>query len=134
MKPWRFYVYELRGDCGTVKYVGKGSGNRLAVSARARGLSGQEVARFSSEKEAYAFEVARIAELTPSLNICKGGNGSRVRKVRATRKNPWGKWGEVFDALGSRVYAARLLVAYSEAGLVLPRIEEIRRVAYGTTA
>lgn len=128
MDEWRFYVYELVDGCGVVQYVGKGSGRRLAASARARGVSGHEVARFKREQDAYAFEVARIAELSPSLNVAKGGNGARATPIRRTKT----KFEREIDAIGPRVYAARLWLRFApntDANRSI--VDRIRAVAYG---
>lgn len=126
---WRFYVYEMIADDGSVVYVGKGSGRRLDVQRRKLKLRGREVARFKRENDAYAFEVARIAECKPALNKCAGGNGSVVVK-RRDRKS---KWQLVFECLGSRRYAARLMLAYDLRPFNIPqsKIDLLRQVANG---
>lgn len=125
-KAWRFYVYEIV-DGETVKYIGKGSGTRLAVQVRKFGLEGREVARFKREEDAYAFEVLRIAEVSPHLNKCAGGNGSRVT-VKRDRKDAWTR--EV-ERIGTRAYAARLILAFGQSFVAKSKLEDIRRIAYG---
>jgi hypothetical protein len=132
----RFYVYDVLNADGVTIYVGKGSGRRAYVSCRERG--GHEfkiVERFASECAAYAKEVARIAEIKPLLNIAAGGNGSRAIKRRIFKD----KWQRTLEAIGSRKYAARLLLACiaasSKAGVQYPgdlsKVDAIREIAYG---
>jgi hypothetical protein len=121
----QFYVYELSNEDG-IQYVGKGSGRRLKNQERRFGLSGRIVAEFAKEPDAYAFEVSRIAELNPPLNKCKGGNGSRAIQKRH-RKTAWEM---TFERIGSRRYAALLLLHFSR--LLDPsKVDQIRRVAHG---
>jgi hypothetical protein len=128
---WPFYVYELTNEAGEAVYVGKGSGARVKVSAYARGYPGREVARFKREKDAFAYEVARIAEYAPILNKHPGGNGSWVRKRRAPTPRLTGVFREI-ERIGTRAYAARLLLIHAPRhGFVLPDPEMVRRVAYG---
>lgn len=98
----RFYIYDLIDPrCGSVFYVGKGQRSRInahesdakrgVVSPKtdrireiwAAGLSVKKkiVKRFSSESEALAAEVERIAEigLENLTNIAPGGGGVRVK-------------------------------------------------------
>lgn len=126
MAAWRFYVYALT-QFGKVVYVGKGCGRRLHVQRRAHGCDGHEIARFRRERDAYAFEVASIAEMAPERNKHPGGNGSRATPVRKERAP---KWAAEIAAIGSRVYAARILMRYLH--LVDPsKVDAIRRIAYG---
>lgn len=121
---WRFYVYELADDSGAVRYVGKGSGDRLKVQRRRYGLAGHEVARFRRESDAYGFERERIAECRPPLNKHPGGNGSRATPVRVRRQ----QFELDIERIGSRRYAARMLLRFGWAG---SKVEEIRRIAHG---
>jgi hypothetical protein len=130
----RYYVYELTDAQGVVQYVGKGSGTRLRAQIRNFRLLGHEVARFKRESDAYAYERQRIAEVKPLLNKCAGGNGSRATPVRAPRKTAWEK--EV-DRVGSRVYAARLLLSFRNGiNSLVSKVEmdwaAIEAVAYGS--
>jgi hypothetical protein len=126
-RPWRFYVYALT-DGDQVVYVGKGSGRRLHVQRRTHGCDGYEVARFKRERDAYAHEIRVIAELSPARNKHPGGNGSRATPARTPRAPAWMK---EIDRIGSRVYAARLLLSRF-AHIVDPsKVDAIRRVAYG---
>jgi hypothetical protein len=110
MAEWRFYVYELIGDDGLPAYVGKGSGHRLSASRSARGgLQGHEVARFKREKDAYSYEIQRIAEYSPYLNRHPGGNGSYATPKRTPRRD---KESMEMERVGSRVYSARMLLRY----------------------
>lgn len=106
-RPWRFYVYDVFDERGRVIYVGKGSGDRARVSLRERdGTSVAINAFFRREADAYAYEIHRIEEIEPSLNRHCGGNGS---KAEPERKQAW----EVeIDRVGTKVYAARLLLAF----------------------
>ena len=121
----KYYVYEVLGEDGRVLYVGKGSGRRMSVSMRERGGSSCVAVRhFASESAAYAFEVKHIAKHINLMNKCKGGNGSKAAKNRKPR------WEIEIDRIGTKTYAARLLMKY------LPyvdqsKVEEIRRVAHG---
>lgn len=124
-RPWRFYVYRLIDASGAVCYIGKGSANRLRSQCKSRRLVGEEIARFRREKDAYAFERAQIADLKPSLNAHPGGNGSRAQPVFEP------KWVREIDKVGTRRYAARVLLALA-ADLINPsEIEGIRQVAHG---
>lgn len=105
--PWRFYVYELTDESGRVAYVGKGSGSRLASQRRNHALDGREVARFRREKDAYAFEIDRIAESKPLRNKCKGGNGSWSTPAPKRRRT---QWELEMERVGIRVYVARFLL------------------------
>jgi hypothetical protein len=125
----RFYVYDILDALGNVIYVGKGSGYRAKVSCAARGgKSFSIVDRFTKEAEAYSFEVSRIAELKPLLNIAKGGNGSKATKTRTAKD----KWQKTFELTGSRAYAARLWLAFARPDNAdLSKVDAIRAVAYG---
>lgn len=76
MLTHQFYVYRIFSDDKTL-YVGKGSGPRLSKQKSKFGASGEIVAFYEDEEEAYAAEVALIAELSPPFNIHPGGNGPR---------------------------------------------------------
>lgn len=134
-KPWRFYVYELLCD-GVPVYVGKGSGRRLKSQMTKQQCDGREVARFRRERDAYAFEVERIAEFQPAWNRHPGGNGSKAAPARY-RKTAWEKTCEAFEKeygahAGLRVLAARMLLRYDLSAYLEPsKVEEIRQVAYG---
>ena len=107
-KPWRFYVYDILDKSSNVVYVGKGSGNRYRVSIRNHeGDSGSPVAYFKKESDAYQFESDRIKELNPLNNIHPGGNGSRCARAKVYRMT---KVEKEIEAVGTRVYAARILV------------------------
>jgi hypothetical protein len=132
----RFYVYDVLGSDGEVIYVGKGSGNRHKVSCRVRGgIETRIIERFSSESAAYAFEVKRIAEMKPRLNVSVGGNGCRASLKREGKT----KWQKTFERIGSKKYAAMLLLscfsACARGGIKYPgdlsKIDEIREIAYG---
>ena len=127
-KTWRFYVYELTNEFGHVLYVGKGSTNRLKNQKRMFSLDGHEVARFSKESDAYAYEVERIASVKPVLNKHVGGNGSKsiAKVVRKTR------FEKICDEIGTRRVAARLWLMFaSNETADLSKVGEIRSVAYG---
>ena len=123
-----FYVYEITDQSGAVIYVGKGSGRRMAASRRDRSGAGcHEVARFKREADAYAHEVERIASHSGLLNKHKGGNGSKATPALRHRKQAWEK---EIERIGTRAYAARILLRY--AYMFAPsKVEEFRRVAYG---
>ena len=132
----KFYVYDVLDECGSLIYVGKGSGNRMIVSMRARkGSTCKIVESFSKERDAYAFEVKRIAELCPPLNIAKGGNGAKAAKT--INKLPL--WAKRMEEIGSRKYAARLWLNCLESSIKSgckflgdsSKLEYVRLVAYG---
>lgn len=126
----RFYVYRLTDSEG-VAYVGKGSGKRLDTQKRSFGSDGEIIERFKSERQAYAAERRYIAEMKPRLNRHPGGNGSHAQRKPLARKQ---KWEREIEAIGTRRYAARILLAceHSRPGIVDPsKIEQIRQVAYG---
>ena len=122
----RYYVYELfSGDC--IKYVGKGSKNRLAVQMKAFGFDGRIVKWFDSEKKAYEYERKHIALVSPELNRCVGGNGSRAKRRTVVRLDAFAK---LCKELGTRVVAARMALNFPS--LCDPsKLDEIRRIAYG---
>lgn len=127
----RFYVYLLE-DGDVPAYVGKGSGGRLAVQERRFALPGRVLERFDSEKAAYAAERKWIARLKPYHNRCAGGNGSRAMRLPNTPR-----WVSAIERMGTRVYAARILLACDRAslGIVDPsKIDAIRNVANGCRA
>jgi hypothetical protein len=127
-KQWHFYVYELVNAFGEVQYIGKGSTRRLEAQKRNFSLEGHEVARFKSEKEAYAYEVKRIAECSPPLNKHPGGNGSKATKP-VVRKTEWEK---LYESLGSRKVCARLWLLFAnESNADISKVDAIRGVAYG---
>jgi hypothetical protein len=126
--PWRFYVYELASSDGVVQYVGKGSGKRLSAQIRNIGFQGSEVARFKSEKDAYAFEVARIAEAKPLLNKCAGGNGNTATPVKRPVKTAWER---EYERVGSRVMAARLLMRFASHLVEPSNLDAIRQISHG---
>ena len=103
--PWRFYVY-VCGDLDAPVYIGKGSGRRASVSAQARGAPATELARFKRECDAYQFEREAIAELAPSLNRHRGGNGSKATPIKGPRPDAW-----TLEArrCGTRLMAAAIL-------------------------
>lgn len=130
MAPWRFYVYAFF-DHDRWAYVGKGSGRRLSAQSAKIKLQGCEIARFRSEKQAYCFERELIAANAPYLNKHPGGNGNRAMPARIERG-----WPEI-DAVGSRAYSARLVLAVLGIAphlVNISEIDELRRVAYGCGA
>lgn len=127
---YRFYVYEIRDQAENVLYVGKGSGRRMFVSARAHGGKAIDVAWFVSEKDAYHYEVVRIRESSPSNNKHVGGNGARVRAPAKNKRKT--KFERTIEAIGTRAYAARLWLACAKSGLCdLSKLELVRQAAYG---
>lgn len=130
IRAYRFYVYEVHGPSGELLYVGKGSGRRMFVSAKKHGGSACDVAWFNAEKDAYAYEVLRIAQCCPLNNAHPGGNGAKAitRRVQP-RKTALEK---LVDQIGSRAVAARLWLAYADGrGGDMSKLEQIRQVAYG---
>lgn len=119
----KHYVYELFDADGTIMYVGKGSGRRFDVQKKKYCLDGRIVQWFGTEAKAYSAEISHIAKVCPPLNKVKGGNGCRTAKTRIP------KWQAVIEAIGTRIYAARLLLAFGVADK--SKIDEIRQVAYG---
>ncbi len=103
----RFYVYRLFDAAGTTLYIGKGSGTRLKNQIRNQSASGEILERFKGERAAYRRERELIAELKPTRNRHPGGNGSRA--ARAARKPGW--LAEM-ERIGTRAYAARLLLKF----------------------
>ena len=102
----RFYVYELFDESG-VRYVGKGSSNRLRSQRSKFKLDGREIARFKREKDAYEFEIKAIAEKRPPLNKHPGGKGSYATPKREPRV--WKGWTP--EALRkSRIWCAKFLL------------------------
>ena len=128
MAAWRFYVYDVLSADGQLLYVGKGSGRRNLVSGAQRGGIGMIVAMFKKESDAYKFERDRIAELAPTLNRHPGGNGCRVQAMPRTR------YLAAIERLGTRVYAARLALAYGKQFIDPSKLDALRQVAYGCRA
>lgn len=122
-----FYVYRIFGKAGETLYVGKGSSARLQAQKRRFGAEGEIVARFKREADAYAFEVRLIAEMSPALNKHPGGNGPRCKKRRPHRP----AWLIEMERIGSRVYAAREMLARWPYLFDPSTLEKIRQVAYG---
>lgn len=125
----RCYVYALR-DGDTIAYVGKGSGSRLNAQKRSFGLEGDKLEDGLTDTQAFAAERKWIAKLSPTLNRCAGGNGNRARRI--VNRTP--KWEREIDAVGSRRYAAILLMGCerSRPGIIDPsKIDAIRQVANG---
>jgi hypothetical protein len=132
-KP-KFYVYKFSDHDGVV-YVGKGSGRRFNVQQRHFGCDGEIVDWFLTEAAAYAAERRYIADLQPRVNIHPGGNGGRVKVANRVRRKDF--WERNFEQIGSRRYAALLLLACerSQPGIVdSSKIEQIRQVADGCGA
>lgn len=121
----RFYVYRLFDDTGTL-YVGKGSGRRLSVQMRNKDLDGEMLAMFTREKDAYDFEIAKIAELSPVLNRHPGGNGCRVQRQREIKP----AWVREMERIGTRAYAARFLLTRFYP-FTASEVDILRRVAHG---
>ncbi len=69
-----FYLYRLFHEDMTL-YIGKGCGNRLSKQKRSFGVSGEIIAYFDRETEAYAEEKRLIALHEPPLNRHPGGCG-----------------------------------------------------------
>ncbi|MEZ0064020.1 hypothetical protein ABIF26_009582 [Bradyrhizobium elkanii] len=123
----RFYVYRIFDGFETV-YIGKGSGRRLASQKSKFGLAGEIIARFKSERDAYAFEIKMIAQLMPTANKHPGGNGSRARRKIHRRFG----WEIEMDRVGSRRYVARELLKFDLSRMIdASKIDAIREVANG---
>lgn len=121
----KYFVYELLNQDGDVFYVGKGSGRRAHVSMKQRAASEfRVVKRFRSEADAYMFEKDHIAKFDCLINKCAGGNGSKAAKIRKP------KWLCEIEDVGTRVYAARLLMKYPQ--MIAPsKVDMIRQVSHG---
>jgi hypothetical protein len=114
-------------DLGGTAYIGKGSGRRLEHQVRRFGLLGEIIARFKSERAAYAYERRQIEQQKPHLNQCAGGGGSRATKVVQRRQ----QWEIEIERVGTRVYAARGLLCLQgiESFLSPEKIAVLRSVA-----
>jgi hypothetical protein len=99
------YVY-LVADGETPLYVGKGTGNRMNVSARRLGGSASVLEECRDETEAFKRERHWIAQLQPTENIRAGGNGGRCRRLRRAVAD---KVTREIERVGSQVFAARAL-------------------------
>lgn len=129
-REWIFYVYDIIKD-GLVVYVGKGSGYRLNSQKKRFSADGYKAALFFNEQDAYDYEIERIAELKPALNIHAGGNGARKQK-KITRKPKLFAWEREINLIGSRVYAARILLSRDTTGYIdKSNLDRIREIAYG---
>ena len=121
----KFYVYRIYDGAVTV-YIGKGSGRRLKQQMQRFSLQGEIIERFCSEKLAYKAECQWIKELKPTDNQNAGGGGSYTvrKKVRRTKE-------EIeMERVGTRVYAARMLLRFDLRGRVAPeQISRIREIA-----
>ena len=121
----RFYIYRIFDGAVTV-YVGKGSGRRLKNQIRRFGLDGEIIEFLASEKSAYEAERRWIRELKPTENRNSGGGGGLVirKRIRRTKE-------EIEMArVGTRVYAARMLLRFDLRGHVSPeRISKLKEIA-----
>lgn len=128
----RFYVYKLFETAEVILYIGKGSGRRLKTQMRRHRLKGEIIKEFKCERDAFQFERKMIAAAKPELNKSPGGNGGTVKtKRRAPRKTADEK---LMDKIGTRVYAARMLLRFDLRGLVdRGTFQRIREVAYGAS-
>jgi hypothetical protein len=130
-----FYVYGF-SVAGKFVYIGKGSGRRF--EAQIKNFShipqciGGIIADFSRERSAYDKEAKMIALHKPTLNKVKGGGGSLKRifapKMPAAERAMYRE----MEKLGTRVYAARMLLRFDLRNHVDPsKLEMIRQVANG---
>lgn len=130
------YVYAVMVD-GAIAYVGKGTGNRLNVSARKHGGQPVVLRECKSEDDAFAYEREMIALHRPSRNLCKGGNGGRAKAKPSPRKP---KWLAEIERIGSKVYAARFLLTRlddancEQWGVSKLDMNRLREVANGSRA
>lgn len=134
------FVYAVKqGE--KVVYIGKGTGRRAHVSARKFDGLPYILANFDCEDKAFAHERELIAIHNPPMNVCAGGNGGRSRPKHAVRLPAW--WRKSIaeiERVGSRVYAARLLVARIDEtnceGLGVSKVDlfRLREVANGCGA
>lgn len=128
-EKWRFYVYDILDSTGNVVYVGKGSGDRCRTSMRQQGgVSVCINAYFKRECDAYAYEVVRIAEIAPTLNRHAGGNGSRATPAPEYRPDATDK---LIAQIGTRAYAARLLLRFAADQFSASKVDFFRKVGYG---
>jgi hypothetical protein len=126
----KFYVYAIKNEQGSIVYIGKGSGRRFEVQKKNFNLSGEILETFASEKLAYAKEIEFISLHKPSLNKCKGGNGCTATKKRIVKQD----YEKLIDRIGSRAFAARLLLAYNKVNPKMvdqSKVDLFREVAYG---
>lgn len=131
-KPSEFYVYRIFDGFETV-YVGKGSGRRLDHQKRKFGLPGEIVEGCKSDDHAFSREVFWIKQLQPTSNKLRGGNGGRVRPKPICRdeKRFLKELAEI-DRIGSRRYAARMLLKFDTRGYIgSSKLDVIRQVANG---
>lgn len=127
MSEARFYVYAIHDGDGLPVYIGKGCGRRLSIQKARFGRPGYIVRRFKSEQQAFKYEKRLIAELPPELNRCEGGFGGRATRRRPERLP---KEFMEMERLGTRVYAARMLLKFDLRRRVSPeQIERLRQVA-----
>jgi hypothetical protein len=129
---FRFYVYKLYEVPEVILYVGKGSGRRLKAQMRRHRLNGEVIKEFRCERDAFQFERKMIAAAMPELNKSPGGNGGTVRTKRRTPRKTADE--KLMDKIGTRVYAARMLLRFDLKGLVdRGTFQRIREVAYGAS-
>lgn len=121
----RFYVYRIFDGVVTV-YVGKGSGSRLQKQIRRFNLQGEVIEWVKSETVAYEAERRWIKRLKPTDNKNAGGAGGRAVQKRAARRT---KAEIEMERIGTRVYAARMLLRFDLRGHISPeqicRLKEI---------
>ena len=102
-----FYVYEIYDESGIVIYVGKGVKDRVNKSQKERGgHSSKIVKRFQYELDSFDYEKVLIAKHKNLLNKTAGGDGGRVGKTKDVL---------LIDKIGTKAYAARMLLNYHKA-------------------
>jgi len=125
----RFYVYRLFDQDGQTLYIGKGCGSRLAGQKRSHDCDGEILKRFARENAAFSFEKKLVERLRPIRNRVAGGGGGRAFPAPQPRTP---KWVKEIEEIGSRRYAARMLLKFDLRVYLDPsKLEAIRQVANG---
>lgn len=125
-----FYVYRIFDGFETV-YIGKGSGRRLANQKRKFSLAGEILEECRSDDHAFEREVYWIKQLRPTANKLAGGYGGRVKPKPLSRdEKKFFRELEEIERVGSRRYAARMLLRFDTRGHIDPsKLDAIRQVA-----
>jgi hypothetical protein len=108
-----FYVYAFYADDGAIAYVGKGKGPRFKrQEKRFAPMKGKILKHFKCEDNAFHYEWKLIEKHSPALNKCKGRNCKPAKNGYAYLDKELAKEWKEMERVGTRVYAARVLIRF----------------------